>query len=93
METHGPGAMFKTTLFPVLLSQGCQATGSLTPAIVTKSLPEHQSSSSLAPFPCPAEANQSPVANPHPFLVALAPQGHTQNSRDRVVLWPSAPLP
>lgn len=85
--------MFKTTLFPVLPSQGCRATGSLTPAIVTKSLPEHQSSSSPAPFPCPAEANQSPVASPHPFLVALVPQGHTQDSRDRVVLWPSAPLP
>lgn len=68
------GLYSKPPLFPMLPSQGCQATGSPTPAIVTISHhPVHQSSSSPTHFPCPAEARQSPVASPCFSLVALAP--------------------
>lgn len=77
------GLCSKPPLFPMLPSQSCQATGSPTLASVTNHHPVHQSSSSPTHFPCPAEANHSPVASACSFLVALAPQGYTQDSRER----------
>lgn len=77
------GLCSKPPLFPVLPSQSCQATGSPTLANVTNHHPVHQSSSSPTHFPCPAEANHFPVASACSFLVALAPQGYTQDSRER----------
>lgn len=82
-----PGLCSKPPLFPMLPSQSCQATGSPTLASVTNHHPVHQSSSSPTHFPCPAEADHSPVASACSFPVALAPQGYTQDSREREVLW------
>lgn len=86
------GLCSKPPLIPMLPSQSCQAEGGPALAIVTNRHPVHQSSSSSTPFPCPAEANQSPVASACSFLVALAPQGHTHRTperreREREVLW------
>lgn len=83
------GLCSKPPLFPRLPSQSCQAAGGPTLAIVTNHHLVHQSSSSPTPFPCPAEANQSPVASACSFLVALALQGYTHRTpeREREVLW------
>lgn len=74
------GLCSKPPLFPMLPSQ---ATGNPTLAIVTNHHPVHQCSSSPAPFPALQKPINPQLQAPCSFLVALAPQGYTQDSRER----------